>query len=396
MSMAVGSGGVLLWPGLVEEFRVELERLGYVPAVVVDHVRLFRQAIDWLQSGDGMAGNWLDEFVASRGRRRGVSATLLRSFLVARGLLAEPATPVAGPAERLVGEFGEYLRSERALGAGTIQGYVGVVRPFVASLVVGDQVVLAGIDAGAVFGFLSGVCPGRSRGGAQLVATATRQLLGWLFLTGRVDRPLAQIVPRVGSWKLARLVDPVPAGDVEQMLESCDRSTIGGRRDYAMLLLAARLGLRAGEIARVGLGDIDWRAGELVVVGKGPKRSVLPLPADVGAAIADYLRHGRPATAQGRSVFVRVPAPHRQLSTSGVTQSVFAAAARAGVGRVYAHRLRHSAATAMLAAGGSLAEIGEVLRHERPATTAIYAKVDLTRLRTIARPWPAITAGGRS
>jgi integrase len=156
-----------------------------------------------------------------------------------------------------------------------------------------------------------------------------------------------------------------------------------------MLLLMARLGLRCGEVAALGLEDVDWRAGQVTVCGKGGRRDLLPLPVDVGQAIADYLKVGRPATAIGRTVFVRVKAPHCGLSSGGVTQAVAAAARRAGLGTINGHRLRHSAATAMLtAAGGSLTEIGQVLRHRRPLTTAIYARVDVEALRTLARPWP--------
>ena len=154
------------------------------------------------------------------------------------------------------------------------------------------------------------------------------------------------------------------------------------------MLLLARLGLRAGEVARLGLDDIDWRRGEIAVVGKGNRAERLPLPADVGAAIAAYLRRGRPATARGRSVFVRVHAPHRALTTGGVTMVVFDAAQRAGLGQIHAHRLRHTAATAMLRAGSPLAEVGQVLRHRSALTTAIYAKVDRDALAVLARPWP--------
>ena len=172
------------------------------------------------------------------------------------------------------------------------------------------------------------------------------------------------------------------------LLASCDRRTPTGRRDYAIVLLLARLGLRSGEVARLGLDDIDWRAGQLRVVGKGNRGESLPLPADVGAAIAAYLRRGRPASAQGRSVFVRVHAPHRALTAGGVGNVVNAAGERAGLGHVHAHQLRHSAATAMLRAGSPLAEVGQVLRHRTPFTTAIYAKVDQDALAVLARPWP--------
>ncbi|HEY2407185.1 MAG TPA: tyrosine-type recombinase/integrase, partial [Polyangiaceae bacterium] len=177
-------------------------------------------------------------------------------------------------------------------------------------------------------------------------------------------------------------------------LASCDRAAVTGRRDYAVLVMLARLGLRAGEVAALGLEDVDWRAGELRIVGKGRRAERLPLPADVGEAIVAYLQDGRPVTAQDRSLIVRVRAPHHGLTTGGITQIVFAAAARAGLGPLHSHRLRHTAATQLLRAGASLEEIGQVLRHRQVLTTAIYAKVDRDSLRQLARPWPR--TGGRS
>jgi len=157
-------------------------------------------------------------------------------------------------------------------------------------------------------------------------------------------------------------------------------------------MLMARMGLRAGEVAALCLEDIGWRAGEITIRGKGNRRDLLPLPPDAGEATAAWLRHGRPATALDRAVFTRIKAPHQGLTSGGVTQAVAAAAGRAGLGVIHAHRLRHSAATAMLAQGGSLAEIGQVLRHRRPMTTAIYAKVDTAALRALARPWPGASS----
>jgi integrase/recombinase XerD len=162
------------------------------------------------------------------------------------------------------------------------------------------------------------------------------------------------------------------------------------------MLLLARMGLRAGEVAGLGLDDIGWRRGEIVIVGKGNRAERLPLPVDVGAAIAAYLQRGRPATAEGRSVFVRVHAPHRALTTGGVTMIVFDSAQRAGLGKMHAHRLRHTAATAMLQAGSPLAEVGQVLRHRSPLSTAIYTKVDRDALVVLARPWPVAVPGGVS
>jgi integrase/recombinase XerD len=171
-------------------------------------------------------------------------------------------------------------------------------------------------------------------------------------------------------------------------LTSCDSSTQNGCRDFAILTMLVRLGLRASEVTKLAIDDIDWRAGEIIVRGKANCTERLPLPGDVGEAVAAYLHRGRPATAHGRTIFVRIKAPHRPLSACGVTQVVAAAARRAGLGRIHAHRLRHTAATQMLRAGASLPEIGQLLRHRRALTTAIYAKVDRDALRTIARPWP--------
>ena len=233
-------------------------------------------------------------------------------------------------------------------------------------------------------------CPAQARGSAKLTVTALRSLLGFLHLEGILPRSLAGSVPRVAAWRLASLPHGLARAEVERLLASCDRRRVAGCRDFAILPLLVRLELRAGEVAGLSLDAIDWRAGELVVSGKGNRAERLPLPADAGEAIVAYLRHGRPASAIGRAVFVRVKAPHRALSSSGVSQAVADAARRAGLGLVHAHahRLHHTAATEMLRAGGSLAEIGQVLRHRRAHTTAIYAKVDQRALRDLARPWP--------
>jgi len=239
-------------------------------------------------------------------------------------------------------------------------------------------------------------CPGRATGSAKLIVTVTRSLLHWLHLIGIVEVSLAASVPAVAGWKLAGLPQALRPAELRALLGSCDRRTSTGRRDYAIVLLLARLGLRSGEVARLGLDDIDWHAGELRIVGKGNRGESLPLPADVGGAITAYLRRGRPASAEGRSVFVRVHAPHRALTAGGVGNVVTAAGERAGLGHVHAHQLRHTAATAMLRAGSPLAEVGQVLRHRSAFTTAIYAKVDQDALAVLARPWPARENGGLS
>lgn len=284
----------------------------------------------------------------------------------------EPTAP--GPVEALLADYGEYLVGERGLTPGTARGYVDGVRPFIVARLRGDVLDLAGIMAGDVTGFVLSACPGRAVGSAKLIVCALRSLLRWLHVSGLTPISLAGAVPAVAGHRLAGLPKGLDPGELRRLLTACDRRTPTGRRDYAVLLLLSRLGLRAGEVARLGLGDIDWRHGEIAVVGKCNRAERLPLPADVGAAIVAYLRRGRPDTALGRSVFIRVHAPHRALTTTGVSEVVFDAAQRAGLGTVHAHRLRHTAATAMLRARSPLPEIGQVLRHRSALSTAIYAR----------------------
>jgi len=253
---------------------------------------------------------------------------------------------------------------------------------------------LGGLSAADVVAFVVARCPAQSRGAAKMTVTALRSLLGFLYLRGLVVGPLANVVPSTASWRLSGLPRALEPEQVDALLASCDRGTATGRRDFAVLVMLARLGLRAGEVAALRLDDVDWRAGELVVAGKGRRAERLPLPADVGEAIVAYLQQGRPATALDRSLIARVRAPHRGLTGGGITQIVFSAAARAGLGPIHSHRLRHTAATQMLRAGASLEEVGQVLRHRQVLTTAIYAKVDRDALRQLARPWPE--TGGRS
>jgi integrase/recombinase XerD len=223
--------------------------------------------------------------------------------------------------------------------------------------------------------------PLRTKGEHHRRPSARYRNCAWLFCESPSRRRAGWRVGRLGVvWALAAAI--------RWLLESCDRSTATGRRDYAVLVMLARLGLRAGEVAALRLEDVDWRAGELRIVGKGRRAERLPLPEDVGEAIVAYLQDGRPATALDRSLIVRVRAPHLGLTGGGITQIVFAAAGRAGLGPIHSHRLRHTAATAMLRAGASLEEIGQVLRHRQALTTAIYAKVDRDALRQLARPWP--------
>ena len=387
-------------------FAESLLRQGYSRSSAEQHV-CFIAHLDRSMSAegiglDGLSRPAIERYLQKRraaGYREYLSMKALRPLLdylaPLRVLPVEEVDP-SGPVEVLLDRYRGYLLGERGLTAGTARGYVDFVRPFVATRVRGESLDLAGITSGDVTGFVLSACPGKAIGSAKLIVCSLRSLLRWLHLTGQMPLLLAAAVPSVAGWRLSNLPKGLEPSELHRLLASCDRRRPTGRRDYAVMLLLARLGLRAGEVARLGLDDIDWRQGEITICGKGNRGERLPLPADVGAAITAYLRRGRPATAAGRSVFVRVHAPHRTLTTGGVTMIVFDAAQRAGLPKMHAHRLRHTAATAMLRAGSSLPEVGQVLRHRSALTTAIYAKVDRDALAALARPWPAANSAGVS
>jgi site-specific recombinase XerD len=385
-------------------FAEELLRQGYSRSSAGQHVCFIAHLDRWMQAEglalDGLSGSVIECYLAQRraaGYReyRSVKALgPLLAYLAPLGVLPIPQEVPPDPVEELLGRYRGWLLVERGVTPGTARGYVDCVRSFVATRARGDAVELTGMTAADVTAFVLAVCPGRAVGSAKLMVCALRSLLGWLHVTGQVPVSLAAAVPSVAGWRLSGLPKGLEPGQLRSLLGSCDRRTPTGRRDYAIMLLLARLGLRAGEVACLGLDAIDWHRGEIAVVGKGDRAERLPLPAEVGAAIAGYLRRGRPDTAQGRSVFVRVHAPHQALTSGGVTAVVFDAAQRAGLGRIHAHRLRHTAATAMLRAGSPLVEVGQVLRHRSALTTAIYAKLDRDALTVLARPWPVSAPSG--
>jgi integrase/recombinase XerD len=380
-------------------FGVHLERSGYRSGAAADQLWLLVAVSRWLaERGLGAAdltAARVEEFSAQRrasGRARLVSPRALGPLLgYLRDLGVAPAAvrsvPLT-PVDVLVERYGAYLLERRGLAASTVRDYVGVARVFLSDREAAlGELALAGLDGAAVLEFVLRESRRCSVGSAKCMVTRLRALLRFLHVEGEIGQGLAGVVPSVASWRLASLVKALDARSVARLLGSCDRRTRVGRRDFAVLLLLSRLGLRAGEVAALRLSDVDWRAGELLVRGKGGREECLPVPVDVGEALAGWLRRGRPRC-ECAYLFTRVKAPLGGLSAGGVSMVVRRACQRTGLPAVGAHRLRHTAATEMLRAGGSLTEVGQVLRHRGRDVTSIYAKVDRLALAAVVAPWP--------
>jgi integrase/recombinase XerD len=355
----------------------------------------------WLER-EGLSPNELTrervvEFLAAR-RAGGYSTWLsVRSTALPleflRELGAVPAelarAAVDDPIERLLADYGRYLLDERGLAEHTVFArYVPAARLFVSSRVGSDVSGLQQLSGADVSLFMVAECPKRSVSAARDLTGGLRSFLRWLYLTGAIPSALVWAVPTIADLRDSSLPRGLEPAVVRALLASCDRRRTVGRRDYAILLLLLKLGLRAGEVAAITLDDIDWRAGVLLVRnGKGRREERLPVSADVGEAIVAYLRR-RPRS-ESRGLFLRVVAPAGAIRGSAVSGIVRSACKRAGMSpSVGSHALRHTAAIEMLKGGATLVEIGEVLRHQEPRTTARYAKVDRKTLRRLARPWP--------
>jgi site-specific recombinase XerD len=384
----------------IDFYAGEMRGEGYARQTSEVQIRLVADFGCWLARRGILAQDITAElfqpYLRARARRRRPTRNdrsalhRLLDLLVRQGVISAPVLPPATPAERLRSEFRLYLKQERALAPITQAHYATFVSEFLTERFGAGPVDLSGLCAADVTGFVRRRAATIQSKRIQLVTTALRSFLRFARYRGDIDRNLAACVPAVANWKLSTIPRALPAELVERLLASIDRKTAMGRRDYAILLILAHLGLRASEIRLLTLEDIDWQQGLITVRGKAGRYSQLPLPVDVGAAIADYLRHGRP-TASSRIVFLRVKAPAGGFNgPSGVCSIVRHTLARAGIdaARKGAHQFRHALACQMLRQGASLAEIGELLRHRSPQTTAIYAKVDMASLAALALPWP--------
>jgi integrase/recombinase XerD len=316
----------------------------------------------------------------------------LMAFLRSKRLVQErkSSTPPPIPLERCARAYERYLRQDRALAKATIITYVPFIVDFLKERFGAGPVKLSSLTAAEVVRFVQSRARRLHVKRAKLMTTALRSFFQYARLRGEVTLDLAAAVPIVANWSMTSIPRAIPREQTKKLLVSIDRKTAAGRRDYAILLLLARLGLRSGEVVSVELEDIDWRAGQLSARGKGVRRSEMPLPAQVGRAIAAYLRHGRPQCTS-RRIFLRSKAPVRAFrGASGVGSIVRHRLKRARItAPTYgAHQFRHGLASDMLRQGASLAEIGAVLGHQHPDTTRIYTKIDLKALHTLAQPWP--------
>ena len=383
----------------IDGFAAGLAAQGYALQTAGNKLRLVRHLSVWLER-EGLGAEALDEvrfetFLLSRGPRRlaqGEAATgrQLLSYLRHEGRILEvpQETDNADAISRIERAYERFLVEERGLSQSTVINYLPAVDAFLRESFRARPVALETLVVRDVNRFI--VRHGTTLSNAKRLATALRSFLRHLHQRGDIAADLGGAIPTVTNWRLSELPKSLPTEKVESVLASCDRSTATGRRDHAILLLLARLGLRGGEVATLTLEDIDWDKGLVTLSGKGQRREALPLTEEVGSALAAYLRNGRPPCAT-RRVFVRAVAPYRGFSsTAAVCNIVQRALARAGIDSPLkgAHLLRRSLACGMLNNGASLEEIGQILRHRHPDTTQIYAKLDIEALRALAPAWP--------
>jgi integrase/recombinase XerD len=379
----------------------ELRRRGYTPRSAVNELRQAARLSRWLEDHELMVARLnrerVEEFLAFQragGRHRSEWSRpglwcLLDVLENLGGLEHEERAPVASPGEMLLACFETYLFTERSLASGTVRGYVGHARRFLGWLPAGTS--LAEVTASDVTAALRREAAAVSVAATQYFRAGLRAFLRFSFTEGFLESDLSGAALAVTGRRRTALPRGIEPGAARALLRSCDRRTAVGRRDYAVLITLLRLGLRAGEVARLRLDDLGWRAGELVVRGKGARQDRLPLPVEVGEALAAYLRRGRPRSGR-REVFLRARAPFEPIAAGTVGSTVRRACRRAGIAEVGPHRLRHTVACEMVKAHVPLVEIAQVLRHKSLQSTAIYARVDLDALRELAAPWPGGTS----
>lgn len=385
----------------LDTFMSVVSDLGYSPATIKTQLTLLKGFIRWVEDNHIVAFNInegiIDRFLIESDRkgavRRGDNRTLHRflDHLRLEGAIQhQKPTSNDSPLTHLKSQYENYLQKERGLSEVTGSRYWPYIRKFIFERFGNKSMLFCELCPKDIDRFILRHAHEKTPKAAQLMVAAMRSFFRFLFRYGETKCDLSTAVPSVAAWRLSEVPKYIKPEDVESLLESCDRATSVGRRNYAILLLIARLGLRAGEIVTLELEDINWRSAELTVKGKGQFCDRLPLPQSVGEALAVYLKNDRPQCLT-RRVFVRSRAPYWGFKGSSTVSTIIRRIVkRSGLNTPSkgAHFLRHSLATNMLRKGASMTEIGELLRHRSPNSTEIYAKVDIEGLHSIARIWP--------
>lgn len=383
---------------LADGFRTELERLGYTASSREFKLAEMARLSAWLENGglgvEDICSARLEEFLADLAARSRRAPTLvamrpLLAWLRELGLVGDDPLPAGGFLDELMERYRHWMVNDRQLASRTINRYEQGARVFLAGHLQagGGRAGVEDLDQGAVTAFLlAEAARGLSSKSLQGRVAELRSLLRFLYLQAMITAPLGEGVPPVPGWKDTGVPRRLAATEVQALLDSCDRATTSGKRDFAVIVLLARMGLRAAEVAGLQLDDFDWRAGEVVVHGKAGRCDRMPVPTEVGEAVAAYLLDARPRV-ESRTAFLTLVAPPRPMGHNTVSQMVWRQCRIAGLEPVRAHRLRHALGTALLAQGVKLPEIAQVLRQRDLATTAIYAKVEYSALRELALPW---------
>jgi site-specific recombinase XerD len=385
----------------VELYASQLIKIGLSRQSTWRSLNLLGDLISWLTRIRSMPTELEERVIEQYFRRRsrkqsiqpGDRAALRRFLSVLReaGMIAPAIRPPPTPHEQSFEAFSQYLREERGLTPKSIVHHLPFIRLFLREVCPGGASDLCRISQADVTRYIERHARDQSAASGKSMCWALRSFLRYLHHKGLNPLPLVGSVPSIRRWKLASLPTYLTAAQVQTVLDGCDRATALGRRDYAILMMLAKLGLRASEVAALSLDDIDWRSGEMLIRAKGRQRARMPMPPDVGGAVVAYLRNGR-ATSSCRRLFLRTLAPNVGFASGcAITMIAKSALERAGI-RGYAHQgahiFRHSLATELLRSGATLSEIGQLLRHESHDTTRIYAKVDIEALRTLSLPWP--------
>ena len=385
---------------LVELYAARLVQDGLRREATWRSINLLADLMSWLASSGSKLTDlnecMIEQYLRHRAKSRSIQAgdraafKRLLSVLREAGTIAPAVLPPLTPHEQIFEAFGRHLREERGLAPTSIVRHLPVVRLFLHEVCPGGAGDLGRISQESVARYIERHARDGGAGTGKAMCWALRAFFRYLHGKGLNPLALAGCVPSIRSWRLASLPTYLSAAQVRTVLDGCDRATALGRRDYAVLMLLAKLGLWAGEVATLVLDDIDWRSGEMLIRAKGRQRARMPIPPDVGAAVVAYLRDGRP-NSSCRRLFLRTTAPNVGFaSASAVTMIAKTTIGRAGI-RGYAHQgahlFRHSLATELLRSGATLSEIGQLLRHQSHDTTRIYAKVDVEALRTLSLPW---------